>query len=93
MHGYEAELLLRGEALMSLQRYGEAQQVFEALAGEVPYRSQARFRLARIFLARGSDLEAQTLLRELAENEDAGRWSVLARELLADLRLGVLEKS
>jgi hypothetical protein len=38
-------------------------------------------------------LEAQTLLRELAENEDAGRWSVLARELLADLRLGVLEKS
>jgi tetratricopeptide (TPR) repeat protein len=93
MQGYEAELLLRGEALMSLQRYGEAQQVFEALAGEVPYRSQARFRLARIFLARGSDLEAQTLLRELAENEDAGRWSVLARELLADLRLGVLEKS
>jgi len=93
MQGYESELLLRAEALYAVERYEEAQLVFEALAREGVFMSQAGFRLAGIHLAQGRTRQGRLLLRELSENGEAGRWAILARELLADLRLGALEES
>ena len=87
MHAFKSELLLRGEALMAMERYGEALPLFEALGGDAEVSARAKFRLAGTLLALGREKQGRTLLEELARDRGAGHWTALAGETLKDLEL------
>lgn len=80
-----AALLLKGRALQSLERYDEAQSVFELALERNPEEAAPILLLAAFHRARGENARAEELLRKLTELKPSfGSFAALAGFLSAD---------
>ena len=85
--GDPANRYMAAESLFQAGRMDEAEQYFLPLEAGGPYRDQAMFRLAQIYLRKGKKDKALNQFGKLADKEKDSLWRKLAREELKILQL------
>lgn len=80
------EMALLAESLYQLGRTRDAEKLFIELQADETFGPQARYRSAQLLMRLGKMREGLNLLRSLVDNDKTGPWTVLAQDLLKQVR-------
>jgi len=80
------EMALLAESLYQLGRREDAEKFYQQLRQDEKFGSQASYRSAQLLLRRGKTMAGLKLLRSLVEKDKIGPWSLLAQDLLKEVK-------